>query len=192
MRKLISHTMTTLDGFMAGPNGELDWTEDAFDEAIWEQIKRIMSTVDSVLFGRATFTEFEAYWPAARVNPKAPRNEREFGEWIEETAKYVFSKSLKSATWKNTTAVHQDAAGYVAKLKKQDGGDLLMFGSSTLAASLLQAGLVDDVRLNVYPVLLGAGKTAFNGLHQKIALEHVETRNLNGRVIEMRYAPRKP
>jgi dihydrofolate reductase len=190
MRKLISHTMVTLDGFMSGPGGELDWSDAAFDEAVWEQVKRIMSTVDGVLFGRATYRDFEAYWPAARVNPKSPRNEREFGEWIEETAKYVFSSTMKTSQWKNTTVVNGDAAAYVRKLKSQSGGDLLMFGSNTLAASLLQAGLVDDVRLNVYPVLLGAGRTLFNGLNQRITLEHVETRNLNSRVVEMRYTPR--
>ena len=182
--------MVTLDGFMSGPNGELDWSEAGFDEGVWDGVKRIISTVDGVLFGRATYQDFEAYWPAAKSNPKSPRNEREFGEWIDDTAKYVFSNSMKSVEWKNTTLVSEDAAAYVGKLKKQAGGDLLMFGSNTLASSLLQAGLIDDVRLNVYPVLLGDGRRLFGGLKEKIALEHVETRNLNDRVVEMRYRPK--
>lgn len=177
----------TLDGFVAGPGGELDWSAEYHDEAMWEDVFDLLSNVDAVLFGRVTYELFEGYWPAVRHNPSATRREVEFGEWIEGTPKLVASRTLTSVTWKNTTLIRGDAAAEVGKLKEADGNDILIFGSPTLVSSLMSAGLVDEHRTNVHPVILGDGKHLAPSLNGAHPLQLVDAKKINAGVVGLRH-----
>ena len=100
----------TLDGFVAGPNGELDWSAEYHDEAMWEDVFDLLSNVDAVLFGRVTYQLFEEYWPVVGKDPSATKRDVEFGEWIDETPKLVVSRTLTSVKWKNPTLIRGDGA----------------------------------------------------------------------------------
>jgi dihydrofolate reductase len=187
MRRLISHLQVTLDGFVAGPNGELEWSGEYHDEAMWEDVFDLLSNVDTVIFGRVTFQLFEDYWPSVRENPSATRRDVEFGEWINEVQKLVVSRTLTSVKWKNSALIRGDAAAEVARLKEDDGNDLLIFGSSTLVSSLMSAGLVDEHRTNIHPVILGDGKRFVPSLTGAHPLQLVDARKINAGVVGLHH-----
>lgn len=176
----------TLDGFVAGPNGELDWSAEYHDEAMWEDVFDLLSNVDAVLFGRVTYQLFEDYWPVVGKNPSATKRDVEFGEWIDETPKLVVSRTLTSVKWKNTTLI-RDGAAEVAKIKEADGNDILIFGSSTLVSSLMSAGLVDEHRTNVHPVILGDGRRLAPSLNGAHPLQLVDARKINAGVVGLHH-----
>ncbi|HET7705932.1 MAG TPA: dihydrofolate reductase family protein [Thermoanaerobaculia bacterium] len=187
MRRLISHMQVTLDGFVAGPNGELDWSAEYHDEAMWEDVFDLLSNVDAVLFGRVTYQLFEEYWPVVGKDPSATKRDVEFGEWIDETPKLVVSRTLTSVKWKNTTLIRGDGAAEVAKIKEADGNDILIFGSGTLVSSLMSAGLVDEHRTNVHPVILGDGKRLAPSLNGAHPLQLVDARKINAGVVGLHH-----
>lgn len=161
MRKLIWLVDMSLDGFMSGPNGELDWMANDVDDEMWQDVNDLLSTVDTALFGRRTYQTFENYWPAAGRNPVSPKNELEFSRWIERTPKVVASKSLTRLEWRNSILVQGDVLEGVSQIKRESGRDGLMFGSCSLASCLLRANLIDELQLRIHPVVLGLGVPAF-------------------------------
>lgn len=187
MRKLISHMQVTVDGFMAGPKGELDWSGQYHDEAMWRDVWDLLSTVDTVLFGRVTYRLFEDYWPAVPANPSSTKDDLEFSRWIDKTPKIVASTTLEKVEWKNSRLLKGDVGEEVAKLKAQPGRNLLIFGSSTLASTLLKLGLIDELRTNVHPVVLGRGKPYFRDLNDSHGLKLVKARTINAGVVGLHY-----
>jgi len=163
-RKLISFMVVTLDGFYAGPNDEFDWPNvDAdFNDFAISQI----NDIGTLLFGRATYEGMAAYWPT----PEAVETDPAVAGLMNGIDKVVFSNTLTSADWQNSTLVAGDAVKAIKDLKQQPGKHLALFGSPTLTASLLEAGLVDEVRVMVNPILLGGGKSLYQGLAQRIPL----------------------
>src|SRR5262245_3276395 len=106
MRKLILSIHETLDGFIEGPNGQLDWMN--FDDEMWNYVNDLLSNVGTALFGRVAYQAFEKYWPAAAANPSSSKNEVQFAHWIEKTPKVVFSKTLEKAEWKNSKLIREN------------------------------------------------------------------------------------
>jgi dihydrofolate reductase len=164
MRKLLSFMVMTLDGFTEGPNQEFDWpnVDDQFNEFAVSQL----NDIDTLLFGRTTYLGMASYWPTAEAREDSPT----IAEHMNTIPKVVFSSSLDEATWQNTTLVAEPAPEAVVRLKEQDGGHLALFGSATLTASLLEHGLVDELRVMVNPILLGGGTSLFAGLPRRIPL----------------------
>lgn len=189
MRKLICHFQVSVDGFMSGLNGEMDWTGDHHDEAMWADVNALMATTDTVLFGRLTYELFESYWPHASANPASTQGDLGFAAWIERTPKIVFSRTLTATTWANSRVV-KDLVGEVTCLKAQTGKNLLMFGSTTAVSALANAGLVDELHVNVHPVVLGQGKPFLSSLVATRKLELLETKRINAAVVGLRYAVR--
>jgi dihydrofolate reductase len=163
-RKLISFMVVTLDGFYAGPNDEFDWpnVDDDFNDFAISQI----NDIGTLLFGRATYEGMAAYWPT----PEAVETDPAVAGLMNGIDKVVFSNTLTSADWQNSTLVAGDAVKAIKDLKQQPGKHLALFGSPTLTASLLEAGLVEEVRVMVNPILLGGGKSLYQGLAQRIPL----------------------
>jgi dihydrofolate reductase len=182
-RKLFSFMVVTLDGFSEGPNHEFDWpnVDDEFNEFSLSQL----NDIDILLFGRVTYQLMAGYWPT----PEAQREDPATADRMNNAAKIVFSNTLTTAEWNNTRLVNDDAAHVVADLKQRPGKDMALFGSSTLTVSLLQQGLVDELRVMVNPILLGGGVSLFTGLKDRVPLRLLRTATFSSGNVLLTYQP---
>ena len=183
MRKLIYSMGVSLDGFIAGPGGEIDWG--APDDELHRFHNEQTRELGAHLLGRRLY-ETMVYWETADPNWSA--TEEEFARIWRELPKTVFSKSLESVEG-NTRLAEDGIAEEVARLKQEPGKDLAV-GGAGLAASAIELGLVDEFRLFVSPVVLGAGTPYFPPLQKRIDLELVETHTFASRVVYLRYRQR--
>lgn len=162
--------MVTLDGFFEGPDGNIDWhnVDEEFNEFAIDQLK----TLGALVFGRVTYEGMAGYWPteAARANDPVVAG------YMNGLPKIVFSKTLDKAEWNNTTLVKGEIGAEVAKLRRQPGNDLIIFGSANLAASLTKLGLIDEYRIMLNPVVLGQGTPLFQGIDEKLNLKLLKAR----------------
>ena len=182
MRKVIYSMGVSLDGFVAGPGGEIDWS--APDEELHRFHNQQTQETGAHLLGRRLY-EVMTYWETAEENPSLPEHEREFARIWRDLPKIVFSKTLEKVEG-NARLVRDGVAEEVTKLKEQPGKDLAV-GGAGLASTLIKLGLVDEYRLFVSPVLLGGGTTYFPALEERIDLELIETRTFGSRVVYLRY-----
>jgi dihydrofolate reductase len=183
LRNLIYSFGVSLDGFIAGPNGDIDWS--APDEELHRFHNQQARELGAHLLGRGLY-EVMRYWETAEEeNPSAPEHELEFARIWKATPKIVFSTTLEEVEG-NTRLVRDGVAEEVARLKEQPGKDLAV-GGAGLASACIKLGLVDDYRLFVSPVVLGSGTPYFPALDERIDLELVETRTFGSRVVYSRY-----
>ncbi|HEU4945603.1 MAG TPA: dihydrofolate reductase family protein [Kribbella sp.] len=184
MRRLIFQEYVTLDGYAAGPGGALDFFERVADtdDADRDNL-RLLESIDTMLLGATTYRLFVDFWPTADDEVIAPVLNR--------LHKVVVSSTLESAPWgewEPGTVVSGDAAEAVSDLKRQDGKDIILWGSITLFHALLAAGLVDEVQLRVCPLVLGEGMSVFpHGV--KVDLELLEARPWATGGVLLRYQP---
>jgi dihydrofolate reductase len=183
MRKLIYSMGVSLDGFIAGPDGEIDWG--APDEELHRFHNQQVRELGVHLCGRKLY-ETMVYWETADQNPAAPEYELEFAHIWKALPKIVFSKTLEKVEG-NARLVRGGAAEEVARLKAEPGKDLAV-GGAGLASTFIKLGLVDEFRLFVSPVVLGGGTRYFPALEEAIDLELVETRTFGSRVVYLRCA----
>jgi dihydrofolate reductase len=182
MRKVIYSMGVSLDGFIAGPNGEIDWS--APGEELHRFHNQQMREIGANLYGRRLY-EVMTYWETAQENPSAPEHELEFARIWKDVPKIVFSKTLEAVEG-NARLARDGVAEEVAKLKEQPGKDLAV-GGAGLASALVKLDLIDEYRLFVSPVVLGAGTPYFPAPEERIDLELVETRTFGSRVVYVRY-----
>jgi dihydrofolate reductase len=185
MRKLIYSMGVSLDGFIAGPGGEIDWS--APDEELHRFHNQQAREVGVDLYGRRLYEAMRP-WETAEERPSASEPELEFARIWKDTPKIVFSKTLEKVEG-NARLVRDGAAEEVARLKEQPGKDLAV-GGAGLASSVIKLDLVDEYRLFVSPVVLGRGTPYFPALDERIDLELVETRTFGSRVVYVRYTRR--
>jgi len=181
MRKLFSFLLTTVDGYYEGPNHGFDWPKvDAeFNDFALEQLDE----VDMLLFGRVTYEMMAAYWPT----PAAEQDDPRITARMNSIPKVVVSGTLHSAGWANTRLIK--GVDELRGLKEQPGKSIALFGSSDLTVSLLEMGLVDEVRIMVNPVVLGAGKSAFSTAGERIDLELVKSQPFASGNVLLSYEP---
>jgi dihydrofolate reductase len=182
MRKLIYSMSVSLDGFIAGPDGEIDWSPP--DEELHRFHNEQVRAIGAHLLGRRLY-ETMVYWETAEENPSASDYELEFARIWKALPKIVFSKTLQKVEG-NARLVRDGLVDEVAKLKEQPGKDLAV-GGAGLASSCIELGLIDEYRLFVSPVVLGGGTPYFPPLQERIDLELVETRTFGSRVVYVRY-----
>src|SRR5437773_3731804 len=182
LRKLIYSMGVSLDGFIAGPGGDIDWS--APDEELHRFHNQQARETGAQLYGRRLY-ETMRYWETAEDNPSAPEHELEFARIWKDKPKIVFSKTLEKVEG-NARLVRDNVAEEVATLKEQPGKDLAV-GGAGLASTLMRLGLIDEYRLFVSPVVLGGGTPYFPALDERINLELVETRTFGSRVVYLRY-----
>ena len=185
MRKVILLMHVSLDGFTEGPDGALDWI--VVDDEIWQDVIQLQNTADTALFGRVNYQGFEGYWSSAASNPASSTYEIEHANWLNQSLKIVFSTTLTTTRWANSRIVHENIAAEITKLKQQPGKNLLLFGGAGIARTLLRLGLIDEIRLNVDPVIIGAGKSLFGGILDRIDLKLLETRTFRSGVVGLNY-----
>ncbi|MGP0017849.1 MAG: dihydrofolate reductase family protein [Candidatus Sulfotelmatobacter sp.] len=191
MRRIIWLVDMSLDGFMSGPKGELDWAAAQMDDEMWEGLNELLRRVDAALFGRVTYQDFERYWrywPGVPGTPASPKNELNFSRWIEATPKIVASTTLRELGWKNSTLLSGSVADGILRMKKQSGRDLLMFGSCGFASRLLQTGLIDELQIRIHPVILGVGRPLFNEGNGRHKLKIERAKMLKSGLVELRYS----
>jgi dihydrofolate reductase len=182
MRKLIYSMSVSLDGFIAGRGGEIDWS--APDEELHRFHNQRVRELGAHLCGRRLY-EVMTYWETAEENPSAAEHELEFARIWKNLPKIVFSTTLECVEG-NARLVRDGVAEEVATLKEQPGEDLAV-GGAGLASTLIKLGLIDEYRLFVSPVVLGSGTPYFPAVDERINLELVETRTFASRVVYARY-----
>jgi dihydrofolate reductase len=183
MRKLIYSMGVSLDGFIAGPDGEIDWG--APDEELHRFHNQQTREIGAHLLGRRLYEEM-LFWETADENPSAAEHVLEFARIWQDLPKIVFSATLEKVEG-NARLAREGVAEEVAKLKEQPGNDLAV-GGAGLAATCIELGLVDEYRPFVSPVVLGGGTPFFPALEERIDLELAETRTFGSRVVYLRYS----
>lgn len=186
MRKIISFMHISLDGFVAGPNGEMDWIK--VDEEIFDHVGKRISEGDTALYGRVTYQMMENYWPSAGDKPTATKHDIEHSKWYKKTYKIVLSRTMKDSGLANTTIIGDKLSDRINEIKQQVGNEILLFGSPSATRSLIQLNLIDGYWLFVNPIVLGHGIPLFEGIKDKINLNLLTTRQFNLGVTELNYS----
>ena len=181
MAKLSVFNSISMDGYFTGADGDLSWAHSVPQDAEWNAFVSGNAGGDGpLLFGRITYDMMAAFWPT----PAAAQQMPEVAAGMNRLPKFVCSRSMKKSSWQNTTVLSGDLVAEVQKLKGQPGGDITVLGSGTIVAQLTQAGLVDAYQLVVVPVVLGAGRTMFEGVTVRPSLKPTKTRTFgNGNVV---------
>ena len=185
MRKLIFFMHTSLDGFVAGLQGELDWVK--FDDGMFDFVASMTDKADTALYGRVTYDLMQSYWPDAGKKPNASKHDREHSAWYSKVSKVVLSRTISEKGLDNTTVISDQLADNINKIKKQDGKNILIFGSPSASHSLLSEGLIDEFWLFVNPILLGKGIPLFKGITETTQLNLIETKTFSCGVIALHY-----
>ena len=181
MGKLIMWNLMTLDGKFEGPQPwDLDFHEYAWGDELEQFSTEQTREAEGLIFGRRTYEGMAAHWPTATG---------EIADFMNAVPKYVFSRTLDSADWTNSTLVKEDVGTAVARLKEQPGKDLLVFGSADLSETLIREGLYDEYRIGLVPVTLGEGSPLFKRDSEPVKLQLAESRPLGERCLLLRYQP---
>ncbi|HLK29552.1 MAG TPA: dihydrofolate reductase family protein [Puia sp.] len=169
MSNLTLFMHTSLDGFVAGPNGEMDWIN--VDEEIFDYIGNRVDEADTALYGRVTFEMMEAYWPTAGDQPNASKHDIHHSRWYMNANKFVLSKTLKGEHLKNTTIISDNIATKINELKTKTEKGILIFGSPGASHSLMKENLIDEFWLFINPILLGEGIPVFKNVKDRTKLK---------------------
>jgi dihydrofolate reductase len=177
--------MVTVDGFFAGPKGEIDWhnTDDEFNEFVTEQLRE----VGTILFGRVTYEMMASYWPSSDA-PK--QNPKEVVDFMDNLPKIVFSRTIKKSDWNNTIVKESVNAEEILKMKEAAKKDIFIFGSGQIVQQFTRLELVDEYRLMINPIVLGSGKPLFKDV-EKFNLNLLKTREFKNGNILLYYTSKK-
>lgn len=185
MRRLILDTIISLDGYYTSPKNEIDWFDFDLEEIEWS--KEIIRRVDTMLYGRVTYEEFSLFWPKAKPSPDGFDSEI-IGQ-LNGLKKIVFSRKLKEAAWQPAEIVREDPVTAVAKLKRKAGKGMVVVGSGTLISALVGGDLVDEYRIRVRPIILGAGKPSFVDKKSRHKLKLISAKTFRSGVVGLHYEP---
>ncbi|MEX2541032.1 MAG: dihydrofolate reductase family protein [Trueperaceae bacterium] len=180
MRKLIMWNLMTLDGFVEGPNRDIGWHDDAWGEEMAQLSMEQGRAAGALLFGRITYELMAGHWPTAKG---------EIADFMNDLPKIVVSRTLEKAEWNNTRIIRENAPEEIAKLKREPGKDIYLFGSAELAASLIPHGLIDEFRIGLSPTVLGDGSPLFKANPERLKLQLIEARPLDSGAVLLRYRP---
>lgn len=176
----------TLDGYVAGPNGEMDWMTWNWDEQLKEYVTALTQPVDLILLGRVLAEGFIPYWTDALA---AGGDEAEGADAMVNTPKVVFTKTLTESPWVNTTLATGNIVDEIAQLKNQPGGDMMVYGGAGLASSLIEHNLIDEYYIFINPVVIGGGLTIYNSLRERLNLKLVEAKAFSSGINVLFYTP---
>ncbi|WP_028788063.1 dihydrofolate reductase family protein [Terrimonas ferruginea] len=187
MRKLVVSMNVTLDGYMSGPQCELDWHLRYWNEEMSRLIGVQLSEADTILLGRVTYAAMSQYWPARAADLSVPREDIAFAEMMNRYPKVVFSRTQEYGEWPNSRFVKNGLKREITRLKATPGRDLIVYGSGSLVRTLMQQRLVDRYVLWLHPVLLGQGKALFRYQPDMLDLQLTSTRVFESGVIVLSY-----
>ncbi|MDA9554815.1 dihydrofolate reductase family protein [Pelobium sp.] len=185
MGKIISFMHISLDGFVAGPKGEMNWIN--VNQEIFDHVGQRIGKSDTALYGKATYEMMEAYWPTAADQPNASKHDIEHSQWYKKAKKVVLSKTMKDANLPNTQIISDHLTENIHQLKQQEDKEILLFGSPRATHSLHQLNLIDGYWLFVNPVILGQGIPLFANIQEKINLKLLSTQQFSCGVVALDY-----
>jgi dihydrofolate reductase len=177
MRRVIVSNVASLDGFFETPDKKLDWV--VTDAEFFDYAKGMLRGADTLLFGRATYEHMAKHWPTAPADDIADK--------MNSLPKLVFSRTLLKVEWNNSRLAEKNPQEEVSKLREQPGKDMVVLGSATVASSLLQAGLVDEYRVILQPVLIGRGNPLFKDITEKVQLKLINAGTFGSGVVLLSY-----
>jgi dihydrofolate reductase len=184
MRRLIAFEQVSLDGFFVDAEGDMSWAHKRDPE--WNAFAASNASGDAaLLFGRVTYEMMASFWPT----PAAMETMPAVAEGMNNMPKVVFSRTLEKASWKNTKLVKGDIVAEVRRMKKESGTGMAILGSGTIVSQLAQAGLIDEFQIVVNPIVLGKGRTLFEGVKEKLALKLIKTRAFGNGNVVLYYEP---
>jgi dihydrofolate reductase len=180
MRRLTMFNSVSADGYFTDANGDMSWAHKDDPEFNDFTASNAKGGEGTLLFGRVTYEMMKSFWPT----PEAAKAFPDVAKGMNQMPKVVFSRSMEAATWQNTKLVKDDPVAAVEKMKQESGSDMVIMGSGTIVALLAGAGLVDEYQLVVVPIVLGGGRTLFEGIKQRLQLKLVNERRFkNGNVL---------
>jgi dihydrofolate reductase len=185
MRKLTVFMHVSLDGFVAGLNGELDWVN--IDNEMFEFVGKRINVTDTALYGRNTYQMMEAYWPTAGTQPNATAHDVKHSTWYNQAEKIVLSKTMQSDSKKKIKVINNNLAAEITKLKQVEGNEILIFGSPGAVHSLSADQLIDEYWLFLNPVLLGQGIPLFKESKEQSKLKLITTHVFLSGVVCLNY-----
>lgn len=185
MKKLVSSIIVSLDGFVAGVNGELNMFK--VDEEFFDLSNMLTQAADTALYGKGTYNIMQSYWPTAADSPNASKHDKEHSAWYNKVPKFVLSKTLTSKEAPGATIISTNVTEEVARLKKGEGKAIQIFGSPGVVRSLTQAHLIDEYWIFLYPVIIGEGLPLFTGKTQPQELNLLSCKKLNSGAVALHY-----
>ncbi len=189
MRNLVFFMHISLDAFVGGPNGELNWIK--IDQEMFDFVAEMTANADTALYGRNTYAMMQSYWPTAGDAPNASKHDIEHSRWYNSVAKVVLSTTLDGSELLNTTVIKDNLEDHINAIKNQPGKNILIFGSPRASLSLLNHGLVDEFWFFVNPIIVGSGIPMFTEVHHTIKLELVESKTFTCGVIALHYKTKR-
>ncbi len=183
MRRLTVFNLVTLDGYFAGLGGDISWHN--VDEEFQELAEAASNSGNTLLFGRVTYELMASFWPTQ----EAIRTDPVVASGMNRSEKIVFSRTLDKVGWNNTTLVRTDMVAEVRRLKQGSGKDLTVLGSGSIVAQLAQEGLIDEYNILLNPVVIGKGKTMFEGVRDRLTLKLTKTRVFGNGNVLLTYVP---
>jgi len=187
MRKLKLQMQQTINGYVAGPNGELDWMNCNWSDDISQFVTELTDSIDTILLGRSMTDGFISYWDAAAKDPYDPNHG--FAKKMVNAHKVVFTKTLERSEWENTVLAKSDVAEEVNKLKAQDGKDIIVYGGAAFVSSLIKEKLIDELYLFVNPSAIAAGLTIFGEVGGQLNLKLNESKTFDCGIVLLNYSP---
>ncbi|MCB2406723.1 dihydrofolate reductase family protein [Hymenobacter lucidus] len=189
MRKLKLQVQMTVDGYMAGPNGEMDWMTFSWDEALKSYVADLTEPVDCIVLGRKLAQGFIPHWAAVAATPDNP--EVAAGQKFTDTPKVVFTQTLEQAAWDNTVLAKGDLVAEITRLKEQPGQDIIAYGGATFVSALIKANLIDEYHLFINPAAIGRGLPVFQSLDNTQHLTLVKATGFECGVTVLHYEPKR-
>ncbi len=182
MRKLKLQVQMTVDGYIAGTNGEMDWTAQDWDNELVKYVTEITEPIDCIVLGRKLAQGFIPHW--------ASHPEEAGADIFNRTKKVVFTKTLEKSEWDNTVLAKGDLVDEITKLKKQDGKDIIAYGGATFVSALIKHGLIDEFHLFINPTAIGKGMSIFKELDNKQNLKLVKSTSFDCGIVVLNYEPK--
>lgn len=186
MRKLKLQMQLSLDSFIAGPNGEMDWMTCNWDDGLKRYVLQLTQPVNTIVLGRKLADGFIPTWEGMG---KDPATADEFVHKMNNTLKVVFTRTLEKSDWANTILAKGDLVQEVASLKNTEGGDIIAYGGKEFVSGLIETGLIDEYYLFINPVALGTGMSIFTDLGRRLSLKIAETTAFDCGVVVLKYLP---
>ncbi|MBK8823860.1 MAG: dihydrofolate reductase [Anaerolineales bacterium] len=183
MRKLKLQVQMTVDGFIAGPNGEMDWTSAEWDNELKKYVGGLTESVDCIILGRKLAQGFIPYW--------ASHPEQEGADIFNGTKKVVFTKTLEKSEWTDTVLAKGDLVEEIAQLKKQAGQDMIAYGGAAFVSALIKHRLIDELHLFINPTAIGSGMTIFKELDGRQNLKLVKSTSFDSGIVVLKYEPKR-
>jgi dihydrofolate reductase len=186
MRKLAAFDSVTMDGYFSGPNGDLSWAHRPEKDSEFESFVANNAKGGGMLvFGRKTYEMMKSYWPTEEARKRDPV----VAERMNQLPKVVFSRTMDKADWNNTKLVKGDLPGEIRKLKNESGDGMVILGSGSIVSQLAEEGLIDEYQFVVVPVVIGEGRTLFDGTKKKIPMKLKSSQTFRNGNVFLRYEP---